>query len=246
MCRIYVRSCKTTFLNKVNTLSLSWQTINTNKHYVMLLTNSLGCLPCSKSLGIVMTKNTIDIRIVGKTARHNLAGTVNIPIAIDCGCNDIGITFHYLDKSFMTFLNWRRALKTGYLQHPTLTVKLIGNKACHYTTNLYIIGSNICGITVRIDLADEKNNGNSFLICTFNRRRYCTGVARGNNKKVDITFDQTVYLLYLSLGIVVGRTKANVYILIFVLTNLYLTIYLLSPSIVTALRHSYNRATVGT
>ena len=242
---IDVRGCETPFLDKVYALSLARQTVNAHKHDATLLAYSLGCLPCTERLGIVMAEDTLDVGVDSKAARHYLAGAVYVPVAINGGRGYARILAYLLHKAPMTLLYRGGAFQSGYLEHLALATQLGCNEAGNDTTYLYIVGSDVGCKAVGVDLTVVQYHWHTLLVSPFHSRRNGACVAWSDNKEVDTACHQAVYLPHLTLGVVVGRAKPHVNILVLVLTYLYLTIHLLPPCVVAALRDAYHGAAVG-
>ena len=145
---------------------------------------------------------------------------------------------HDLHKAFVPFADRRRAVQSGNLHNVSFSFKAGGNEPSDDTSYLHVVRPDVSRIIAGSRLAVVDNYGNPALVSPVNGRRNSLDVARCHHKKVDLLPDQRVNLSHLTVVLVVGIGYPDLDIAILILSDTYLPVYLLPPSVIAALGHT--------
>ena len=135
----------------------------------------------------------------------------------------------------MTLYCRGRAFESHHLKYLSAAIQTLGDVFTHLATHLVIVGTHKCRELLAVGLPFKNDDGNTAVVGAVYGGGDGSDLIGGNDKQVDATGHETVNLLYLPLVAVIGSSKAQLNIVMEIISHAQFCILLLAPDVIRTL-----------
>ncbi len=193
----------------MDTTILTWQSVDTAKHRQRVNTPLYECPTGSYGRTVIMGKHEVYVIKATFIVLYFLVGFFFCPVALK-GYRHLDETvIDGIPESSVTIISGRRAFKTQELQDLTFATHADNDVTSHLMPHLIVVGTYEGCVFLRVGLTFKNDNRNTLVEGAIDGWSNRGSLVWSDDKQIYTTIHQTVYLLYLALGIIFGCSKTE-------------------------------------
>ena len=178
-----------------------------------------------------MTKHQIDGLEIALIVFHGLIGCRFRPVSLDRGYNLHISILKCIGEAVVTFYGRRGSFQSQDLHHLSFAVQSRYDIFSHLMSHLVVVGTDEGRVFLRVGLSFKDDDRDALVVGPVDGWIDRGELVGGDDEQVDADVHQTVYLLYLTFGVVKGRGKAQLYALMEIGFHLHLRVLPVTPDI---------------